>query len=201
MFGKLDEMPILFEEVFLKEGTSMPKASTAEDKVKILGDGHLFVFVHGYQGNQYDTRLMKNVTFLRLPGCQLLCSSVNESQTEGDIQVMGDRLAREIVDFIKEWFPGASLRKISLVGHSMGGVIIRAALPHLAEYKDKMQTLMTFSSPHLGCMYQGSTLVSWGMSALKSWHSSTSLGQLQMKDSKTYTDTFMYKLSLAPVLP
>ncbi len=32
----------------------------------------------------------------------------------------------------------------------MGGVIIRAALPYLEEYKDKMFTLMTLSTPHLG---------------------------------------------------
>ena len=32
----------------------------------------------------------------------------------------------------------------------MGGIIIRAALPHLSEFKDRMHTFITLSSPHLG---------------------------------------------------
>jgi hypothetical protein len=32
----------------------------------------------------------------------------------------------------------------------MGGIIIRAALPHLSEFKERMHTFITLSSPHLG---------------------------------------------------
>ena len=32
----------------------------------------------------------------------------------------------------------------------MGGIIVRAALPHLEKFKDKMYSFITLSSPHLG---------------------------------------------------
>ena len=45
------------------------------------------------------------------------------------------------------------------MGHSLGGVIIRAALPHLQEYSDKFHTFISFSSPHLGFMYHSSKMI------------------------------------------
>ena len=44
---------------------------------------------------------------------------------------MGKRLANEIKKYIDEWCPGKTLGKLSFVGHSMGGIIIRASLPYL----------------------------------------------------------------------
>ncbi len=194
-------MPILFEEIFRRQG-DMSRPMVPVERLSSegkIGEGHLLVFVHGYQGNSYDMHLMKDITFLRLDGCQSLCSVDNEDNTEGDIQTMGDRLAREVDNFVKEWFPGSSLRKLSLIGHSMGGVIIRAALPRLAEYREKMQTFLTLSSPHLGCLQQRSKLVGVGMWLMKKWNKSKSLEQLEMADDDDYTQTFMYKLSLSLV--
>eukprot|EP01022_Parablepharisma_sp_SALTPOND_P016238 TRINITY_DN2353_c0_g1_i14.p1 TRINITY_DN2353_c0_g1~~TRINITY_DN2353_c0_g1_i14.p1 ORF type:complete len:542 (-),score=61.49 TRINITY_DN2353_c0_g1_i14:2387-4012(-) len=193
LFGKLDEVPILFEEVFMKD--SLAETKSAGDSTKQDGEGHLLVFVHGFQGNSYDTRVMKNVMFLRMPSIQTLCSMDNEGNTEGNIQEMGEKLAKEVISYIKEWFPGKSLKKLSFFGHSLGGIIIRAALPLLAEYKDKMHMFLTFSSPHLGCMYQSSKLVGAGMWFLKKWKTSKCLEQLEMTDHKDYTQTFLYKLS------
>ena len=42
---------------------------------------------------------------------------------------------------------------MSFIGHSIGGLIIRAALPHLAEYAPKFFTYISLGSPHLGYMY------------------------------------------------
>jgi len=44
---------------------------------------------------------------------------------------MGERLANEVKTFIAENFPQNSLSKLSFIGHSLGGVKIRAALPKL----------------------------------------------------------------------
>ena len=101
VFDKPSEIPILFEEIYRKESTMIAKERDAVNKGRGFGEGHLFVFVHGFQGNSYDTRLMKNATFIRFQNCQFLCSSNNESHTEGDIEQMGERLAREIISFIK----------------------------------------------------------------------------------------------------
>ena len=153
------------------------------------------VLVHGFLGNSYDMRVMKNILCWRFPDIQAFCSSDNEASTEGDIQYMGERLAKEVRAYIKEWFPNNTLHKLSFIGHSMGGVIIRAALPRLEEYKPAMQTFITFSSPHLGCMYQNSTLVNAGMWIVKKWKKSASLEQLAMSDSSELANCFMYKLS------
>lgn len=77
----------------------------------------------------------------------------------------------------------------------MGGIIIRAALPHLAKYKDKMFTFMSLSSAHLGYMYNASKIISTGMWIMKRWKKSVSLSQLSMTDSPNLEDTFLYKLS------
>jgi triacylglycerol esterase/lipase EstA (alpha/beta hydrolase family) len=52
--------------------------------------------------------------------------------------------------------------RISFIGHSLGGLILRAALPFLPEYADKMYTFITMGSPHLGYLYNSSTLIEAG---------------------------------------
>lgn len=55
-----------------------------------------------------------------------------------------------------KWF------RLSFIGHSLGGIIIRAALPHMLEFHNKMYTIMTLSTPHLGYMYNSSSLIGAG---------------------------------------
>lgn len=96
---------------------------------------------------------------------------------------------------IENYCPGASLGRLSFIGHSMGGMIIRAALPHLDKFKDKMFTYISLSTPHLGYIYNASKIISTGMWFLSKWKKSESLTQLSMADSKNIEDSFLYKLS------
>jgi len=64
----------------------------------------------------------------------ILLSISNEDNTDGDIMEMGERLASEVKKFIDSTFTDAEISKISFIGHSLGGLIIRAALPHLSQY-------------------------------------------------------------------
>jgi len=85
---------------------------------------------------------------------------------------------------------------VSFVGHSLGGLIIRAALPLLeGELKDKFYTYMSLSSPHLGYMYNSNKLFDAGMWFLKKWRKSKCLVQLSMSDHKNMEETVLYKLS------
>ena len=51
----------------------------------------------------------------------------------------------------------------------MGGLIIRAALPHLAEFSQQFYTYMTLSTPHLGYMTSSGKLFDAGMWVIKNW--------------------------------
>jgi len=42
---------------------------------------------------------------------------------------------------------------MSFLTHSLGGLIVRAALPYLEEHADKMYNFITLSTPHLGYMF------------------------------------------------
>jgi triacylglycerol esterase/lipase EstA (alpha/beta hydrolase family) len=127
----------------------------------------------------------------------LLCSKANENSTENDIAEMGKRLAAEIEDYIDLWFPRAErLTKITFLSHSLGGLVVRAALPLLAKYKDKMWNFISFSSPHLGCAFGESKIVSMGLWVLKKWFDSQSLEQLSLSDKPNPRDCFLYKLSM-----
>lgn len=97
-----------------------------------------------------------------------MCSSANEDYTDGDIWDMGKRLAEETKKFINEWCP-SGCSKLSFIGHSLGGLIIRAAIPHLDDYKEKFHTFMTLSSPHLGFLYHNSKMIDAGLWVLKTW--------------------------------
>lgn len=43
---------------------------------------------------------------------------------------MGKRLSGEVIHFINDFCP-KTLGRITFIGHSLGGVIIRSALPYL----------------------------------------------------------------------
>lgn len=65
--------------------------------------------------------------------------------------------------YIRENFTGLNLGRITFIGHSLGGLIIRAALPHLELYRDKMHGYLSLCSPHLGYMYKSSKLFNAGL--------------------------------------
>jgi len=73
-------------------------------------------------------RLLKNNLSLMHPDAIFLSSTSNEEQTEGDIFEMGERLANEVKQYIQSFCPVSCLARISFIGHSLGGLIIRASL-------------------------------------------------------------------------
>ncbi len=77
----------------------------------------------------------------------------------------------------------------------MGGLIIRAALPHLSEFSTKFYTYLSLSSPHLGYIYNSSKLFDAGMWVIKKSRKSIALEQMTMSDSQNVEDTLIYRLS------
>merc|ERR1719378_1963071 len=153
MMPKIDLRPVLFDQGYnpkrLANGSLpniVPPVNDIPSAPKRYRGVHLFVLVHGFQGNSFDMRLMKNNVALLYPDAIFLCSTSNEDNTEGDITEMGIRLAQEVVNYICDWCPGSALGRLSFVAHSLGGLIVRAALPLLHEYAGKMHTLLTLST-------------------------------------------------------
>jgi alpha-beta hydrolase superfamily lysophospholipase len=98
-----------------------------------------------------------------------------------------------VINFINENLPLSSLGRLSFIGHSMGGLIVRAALPHLSKFTSKMFTYLSLGSPHLGYHYSSSKLVEAGIWFLKKWRKSASLAQLSECSSH---DHFLMQLSM-----
>lgn len=135
-------------------------------------ESHLIVLVHGFQGNSEDLRLLRNNLLVIYPSAIFLSSTCNENESDNSIDDQGLNLANEIINYIENYFELDEIKRISFIGHSLGGIIIRASLPYLDQLKDKFYTYMSLSSPHLGYLYSPKFLVSAGMWFMKKWKKS-----------------------------
>ncbi|XP_075776194.1 protein FAM135B isoform X2 [Pelodiscus sinensis] len=169
-----------------------------EEEEENLEDGiHLVVCVHGLDGNSADLRLVKTFIELGLPGGKLdfLMSERNQSDTFADFDTMTDRLLDEIIQHIQLY--NLSISRISFIGHSLGNVIIRSVLtrPRFRYYLNKLHTFLSLSGPHLGTLYNNSTLVSTGLWLMQKLKKSGSLLQLTFRDNADLRKCFLYQLS------
>jgi len=196
-----DTTPVMIEEVFTKEKSRNESFKTERHTfkhAKEFREGlHLFVLVHGFQATHIDMQEIKNHIAMVVPNSVFLCSCSNEGKkTNDDIEGMGENLSEEIYDFFDDDEDvGDHVTKISFIGHSMGGIIIRCALPSLSRFKKMMHGFCTLSSPHLGYASCKSKLVKVGLWAMQAFNKPKSIKQLSMGDSSHIKDTFMYKVS------
>ncbi|EPY77802.1 hypothetical protein CB1_001179001 [Camelus ferus] len=148
-----------------------------EEEEENLEDGiHLVVCVHGLDADAC-LRDVAGQCGLRSalgkgPGlasraCSLLCEAGQRypcahMDTFADFDTMTDRLLDEIIQHIQLY--NLSISRISFIGHSLGNIIIRSVLtrPRFRYYLNKLHTFLSLSGPHLGTLYNNSTLVSTG---------------------------------------
>ncbi|XP_065138981.1 protein FAM135B [Paramisgurnus dabryanus] len=173
-----------------------------EDDTEFEDGIHLVVCVHGLDGNSADLRLVKTFIELGLPGSRLdfLMSERNQTDTFADFDTMTDRLMDEIIQHIQLY--NLTIHRISFIGHSLGNVIIRSVLtkPRFRCYLCKLHTFLSLSGPHLGTLYNNSTLVSTGLWLMQKLKKSGSLLQLTFRDHIDPRQTFLYTLSKKPGL-
>ena len=177
-------LPLLFAELYNSHKLEIPNLKDT-----------LIVFVHGLQGSSYDLRMIRNILDEVLTNAKFLCSSSNETTTQFDIQEMGMNLCNEVITFVKREYSRDGPANITFIGHSLGGLIIRAALPFLSDYKSKMSLLMTLGTPHLGLEYNSSSLVSTGVWFLNKFNTTQSLLQMSLRDNPKLESTYLYRLS------
>lgn len=162
---------------------------------------HLFVLVHGYQGNSWDMRMFRNHLLVKCPNDLFLMSESNENegQTEGDITEMGQRLANEIVEFIELNIISQrhKLCRLSFITHSLGGIIAREALTNkvLKPYLSQCYTFISLAVCHCGYLFGRSKALQAGFWVMRSWKKSLCLSQLSLTDNENPRKTYMYKLS------
>lgn len=192
------KQPIIIEEMTVLQ----PARGLPSPQPKALQLTHLLVLVHGFQGSPSDMKTLKNNIIAVNPHSHVLLSLANSEDTECSLQSQGLRLANEVKSYINAAFlhPGPSSlfphpgpNKLSFLGHSLGGLTIRAALPHLSQFAPKMHLFMTTSTPHLGVT---SKLLTTGIWLLNKLQRVPSLVELQMKDNAPEQCT-LYQLSQA----
>ncbi|XP_008106542.2 protein FAM135B [Anolis carolinensis] len=169
-----------------------------EEEEEDLEDGiHLVVCVHGLDGNSADLRLVKTFIELGLPGGKLdfLMSERNQTDTFADFDTMTDHLLDEIIQHIQLY--NLTISRISFIGHSLGNIIIRSVLTRqrFRYYLNKLHTFLSLSGPHLGTLYNNSTLVSTGLWLMQKLKKSGSLLQLTFRDNTDLRKCFLYQLS------
>ncbi|KAG8652788.1 lipid droplet phospholipase 1 isoform X1 [Manihot esculenta] len=91
---------------------------------------HLVIMVHGILGSASDWKFAAEQFVRMLPDKVIVhCSERNMSRLTLDgVDVMGERLANEVLEVIER---KPNLRKISLVAHSVGGLVARYAIGRL----------------------------------------------------------------------
>lgn len=216
-----NQQPVLFERRYVSNHEEVEKCKprfsftwTADEqraaapapKAAIKGV-HVLVFVHGFQGNSYDLRTMRDHLALvhpRRENLRYLCSSSNEEHTsKASFEVLGANLATELRLFLRnEQLLEDNSCRISFVCHSFGSIIARVALarPDMQDLHSRLHTYLSFSGPHLGMLYGSNGLVELGMWGLRRWSGAKCLTELSLKDAKDPHDSLLYRLSKQPVL-
>ncbi|KAJ7958857.1 hypothetical protein O6P43_019513 [Quillaja saponaria] len=175
------------------------KKSTPQSNIHVL---KIVIFVHGFQGHHLDLRLVRNQWLLLDPKIEFLMSEANEDKTSGDFREMGQRLAGEVISFLKKRMDKASRSrrlgdiKISFVGHSIGNLIIRTALTDssMEPFLRYLHTYVSISGPHLGYLYSSNSLFNSGLWVLKKLKGTQCIHQLTFTDAPDLQNTFLYKL-------
>ena len=191
-----DKLAVFFEEINLKSGQLVdnwnPKWFCSR---KFTAEKHLFVLVHGYMGSAYDLKALKDVMMLYKQNLLVLVSEANEKNTEGCIKEMGQRLAQEIKKFIGSLPEHIKITRLSFIGHSLGGIIIRASLPFLHEFNKVMYSYFSLASPHLGCSTFSNKIVEAGLWIISKIKNSTCIQQLTMRDSLNPRNSLLYEMA------
>ncbi|KAI3633057.1 hypothetical protein MIR68_009132 [Amoeboaphelidium protococcarum] len=182
-------------------------ALRASEQKRVSGS-HLIVMVHGLWGNCNDFRLYRNLISqiaepfqaIQSKNCVYLMSKTNTEDPLQSLELMGSKLAQEVVAFITKNL--LLVNKLSFICHSMGGLVARVAVESevLEQYKDCLYQLITVGSPHLGMIgLQNQSLSMLSQLAklryMGIFNGGNCLDQLWMRDHTDLRQSFIYKLN------
>lgn len=83
------------------------------------------------------------------------------------------------------------------MGHSVGGLIVRAALrqPELAPYRHLLWAFLSIAVPHVGFLFGTNTLINGAVRCLALFKSCACIKQLTFSDASKLEDCFLYQLA------
>jgi len=108
---------------------------------------------------------------------------------------LAEIISHEIRFHIEKYKALDRLGRISFIGFSFGGLVLKAALDHLKEFKNRFYSFIALASPYLGWTYSQSKLFSMGIWAFSKISASPIIKELRMNDSQDIKSTALYKLS------
>lgn len=166
-------LPLMMKETYVFKKASIQTGKT-----------HIVFMVHGLEGNSCDMRTIRSILSYLCPKTIFILSEGNEENTQENIEKMGERLAFEVEELIQFYGKGKEIC-LSFIGHSLGGLIIRACIPFLTKFKNQLHTLITLGTPHLGSSSK-KVLVRLGMKVLSSFEKQKSLKEMCLQDQNGY---------------
>ena len=179
-------------------GSDSIKFSSSKDKTKKMQKNnkmHAVFLVHGFQSNYSQLNYLLNTFSRRYPTIEVVSCKSIENKEELGINSLGKLLAKEIIENINSLELYKEIGKISMIGHSMGGLVIRAALRYLKPYKSRMNALITLGSPHLGYLHSNSKIVSAGVWIAKKLSLNRTISEMSLADTTKISETTLYRLS------
>ena len=105
------------------------------------------------------------------------------------------KASKEIRKHISEIKNDYEIEKITLIGYSMGGLVLRAALPYLSCYAEYFENFISIATPNLGYLNINNGLLTSGIWLVDMFAGSKILSEISLKDSKNIEDCYLYKLS------
>ncbi len=138
-------IPIFFEDISYRASQNSTQTQSTPSTIGLI------VMCHGLQGKSQDmSRLALSIQLFR-SDVYILQSKANEQDTGCEIYLQGRRLSEEIKDCIESLKQkGTIITGISFISYSIGGLIARAALAYLEDYKSLFRAYISISTPHLG---------------------------------------------------
>lgn len=197
LFSTAENNTILFETIFQNDPSCDSPISSVLKSIN--KSRHLIILVHGYLGSYIDVKMLQDTISNVYPRGLFLLSRANEGYTNSSIGEMGVRFAEEVKGFLQS-SNSITIEKISFIGHSLGGLIIRASLPYLSSIQEKFYSYISLACPHLGCLNNESKLIDAGMWILCKIKQSLLLNQLVLEDAKDPRHSVIFKLSKEPGL-
>mmetsp|Transcript_30045 Transcript_30045/g.70018 ORF Transcript_30045/g.70018 Transcript_30045/m.70018 type:complete len:364 (+) Transcript_30045:116-1207(+) len=157
----------------------------------------LCILVHGMQGSECDWLTWQDVLADQFPAMHVKALRTLSRGTRffgHALDVLASDAADEIVETVKNIVAHISegeKLKVHMIGHSMGGLIIRGALPKVLDavgHRIQLGHYVSLSTPHMGIQAPllCSPLHGWRNLSKAATFISQQLAQLSIEDSEAY---------------